>query len=1221
MFTKWLSIFLAVALLLPTTVMLIMSSPSSGTAITQMANDEFLKVELTSPKGKYSVLGKMEFTATITNISFDTVKNIGVETLFGKDIAPLKRNSDIDVTKASLAPGESFQMKYYAKVVGLNGLDNLLLPFYWISSLLQGGKTPTIASFTDGKELLETSVKPAVFSASKADYDASTTVRVWYGGNNSSGVSYVEGVIVEPLKDITYAIQEDDGVYTIALSKNSVTSAFVIGTVFVLPPSDAEPFGIALKVTSISEINGSIIVICIIPELSEVAMSLDFDFEGEPTILWEKAFENYTPPDGTTFEYTSPDGTTYTKGATMEGTNFEYITPARALSVQVQEDIQAQAVVRAQGLVQAQGVIDIDDKRELGSLSLSGKLAEGVTGTVKLSIPEIRTKLYAQTWYVPPVIRIDELIFWIKPEVSVSLAFDLQEKPFEKGIPIGSKIPIALGPTGLYVELGLELKASAKGSVRLGLSISGKQGFDVKRGRDAIYYREAPATVGTLSLNGNLTIGPEQKSSLKWLGINVVESAITAGINISGSKSLVDNPLECTDVSANPFVQIGIKKSLVGDMIGQPSLKWDLPSLGKMHFEKMKKVPSCTAGDDNPSDVFGEYSSTVLDGKTNTPLAGVNVKVIDSTGNVISELTTDKTGKIYFQLPEGQYTIVYSKVGYKASSFSETIVRDEHTKYDAVLLQKREEGDNALEVLVTGNVVEQDTNRPLSGVLVEARKEGSNSVVAMNTTGASGLYALSIEADKDATYNIKFSKAGYAEQIRSNIRFDSSVMVLPNVVMALGSGDGGDDGTFSGFAGGDGTAQKPYQVSTSEQLDKVRNNLSANYILINDIDLAGWDNWVPIGNRDDYPFRGIFDGNKHVIKNMTININGNTAYVYGGLFGLLKGTVRNTGIVNSTIGVTVSNYSYAWAGGIAGRCEDSAFIDNCYNMGRVSAVSSSNPAYAGGIVGQSMSSTISNCYNTGSIDSLSNYGYAFAGGISGNSSSMISNCHNTGKTSATTTGSSNAYAGGIAGEYASSRINSCYNTGKVSATVNSPGSADAFAGGIAGRNNNNQPATISNSYNTGEVGATSSSFYAYAGGIEGRGGASSNISNCFNIGNINATALSATRDAYAGGITGYISNSTMSNCYNIGKVNAKASRATYIGGIEGHGTYFTISNCYYLNNIANAGNGNGTFTNVKALTDSQMKQQSSFVGFDFAKVWTISPSINSGYPYLRGMQP
>lgn len=41
----------------------------------------------------------------------------------------------------------------------------------------------------------------------------------------------------------------------------------------------------------------------------------------------------------------------------------------------------------------------------------------------------------------------------------------------------------------------------------------------------------------------------------------------------------------------------------------------------------------------------------------------------------------------------------------------------------------------------------------------------------------------------------------------------------------------------SPFAGGDGSLSDPYQISTPEQLNEVRNYLDKNFVLINDIDL------------------------------------------------------------------------------------------------------------------------------------------------------------------------------------------------------------------------------------------------------------------------------------------------------------------------------------------------------------------------------------------------
>lgn len=78
----------------------------------------------------------------------------------------------------------------------------------------------------------------------------------------------------------------------------------------------------------------------------------------------------------------------------------------------------------------------------------------------------------------------------------------------------------------------------------------------------------------------------------------------------------------------------------------------------------------------------------------------------------------------------------------------------------------------------------------------------------------------------------------------------------------------------SGFAGGSGTEDDPYQISTRAQLDKVRENLSAHYQLTNDIkfeesDFAeegafynGGSGWLPIGTKEkNNDFSGVFNGN------------------------------------------------------------------------------------------------------------------------------------------------------------------------------------------------------------------------------------------------------------------------------------------------------------------------------------------------------------------------
>jgi hypothetical protein len=42
-----------------------------------------------------------------------------------------------------------------------------------------------------------------------------------------------------------------------------------------------------------------------------------------------------------------------------------------------------------------------------------------------------------------------------------------------------------------------------------------------------------------------------------------------------------------------------------------------------------------------------------------------------------------------------------------------------------------------------------------------------------------------------------------------------------------------------------------------------------------------------------------------------------------------------------------------------------------------------------------------------------------------------------------------------------------------------------------------------------------------------------------------------------------------------------------------------------------------TLTNVRSLTAAQMREQSSFAGFDFAAVWDMDAGKNDGLPFLR----
>lgn len=139
---------------------------------------------------------------------------------------------------------------------------------------------------------------------------------------------------------------------------------------------------------------------------------------------------------------------------------------------------------------------------------------------------------------------------------------------------------------------------------------------------------------------------------------------------------------------------------------------------------------------------------------------------------------------------------------------------------------------------------------------------------------------------------------------------------------------------------------------------------TAYYTLKNDLDLGGYydettktwtakagDEWTPLSSS----FTGILDGLGNTITGLYIN---DTTSSNQGLFGTLKGTVKNLNILGSY--VSAKDY----VGAIAGLNEGT--IQNCNNKATVIGTN-----YVGGIAGN-LTENIVNCYNTGTIIGTTN---------------------------------------------------------------------------------------------------------------------------------------------------------------------------------------------------------------------------------------------------------
>lgn len=136
---------------------------------------------------------------------------------------------------------------------------------------------------------------------------------------------------------------------------------------------------------------------------------------------------------------------------------------------------------------------------------------------------------------------------------------------------------------------------------------------------------------------------------------------------------------------------------------------------------------------------------------------------------------------------------------------------------------------------------------------------------------------------------------------------------------------------FSGQ--GSGTEKDPYQVTNADELFEVRNDLSAHYKLMNDIDLGTWikeenpnNGWNPIGTESS-PFSGTFNGNNKAIKGLFID---KPSMNHVGLFGYLKGAnLKNICLVNPIVTGNIH------VGAIAGKADihTTFYIVNCVCIG------------------------------------------------------------------------------------------------------------------------------------------------------------------------------------------------------------------------------------------------------------------------------------------------
>lgn len=358
------------------------------------------------------------------------------------------------------------------------------------------------------------------------------------------------------------------------------------------------------------------------------------------------------------------------------------------------------------------------------------------------------------------------------------------------------------------------------------------------------------------------------------------------------------------------------------------------------------------------------------------------------------------------------------------------------------------------------------------------------------------------------------------------------------------------------FAGGSGTINDPWLISTVQHLQAIRNQLNnTHYRLINDIDATVTRNWnngqgfLPIGW-----FNGSINGDGYKIINLYIN-QPSTAQI--GLFTSTGSSAIIRNIVFQNIEVNGAINTGAVVGSNTGR------IENVSVTGLISGTS-----YVGGIVGtNNFGGQLVNVVFNGVVNGTGDY----VGGIAGllNSGSSLNTAESYGLIRG------NSLVGGISGQMNSG--SSAENL-KVDATIAvRPGGTGASMGGITGYNNS---ASITNA--SVKVSMTGSQ---YVGGIAGR--------NQGNINNCQADVTIASTGTGIGGLIGWNNNGTIINSSTTGDV-VGSNQVGGLIGLNGYGGSL-ISNCFSKANVTGSqdvggliGQSNGGIIEI-AYTDSQVR--------------------------------
>ncbi len=583
---------------------------------------------------------------------------------------------------------------------------------------------------------------------------------------------YAEGVKEEEFRDLTdYEFtKKEDGTCKVVIGTTDKKESFVPGEVIVLPATDELSVASALKVTSVTEENGTLIVNGETPELYEVFSEIDFAGYGTPII------SQIVTAEGVSCEY-SPN-------KIGEGENLHPLN------------------IDSDGSFGVPGTF----KFTIAEKKISDKLK--VSGGFEVEVPEVRCKVKAHVGLFDT--SFDEFLLTCTEKVKIigELEYTVTEagyelpsqgdRRFEKGkIEIG-RIPIQINPTFSF-DLVLFYDFEVKGTASITYTFTVTEGVHYSKNKLKPVFKYADE-LEVLKLMGSAKGGLGISGVLNALKLmDLVGYQIQFGPAFDASFTphvLATDTLYCADATFYAYAKSGLDTdTVVGkflESVCHYTMEFDHlandadnPFKFKLHVENMNRVDECTFG-------VSTLKGTVLDNDTKAAYKGAKIEIYQnsvSKNNLVRSASSKADGSFKIDnLTAGHYIVKIKATGYRAYTTSVDLAGLNSTEtIEAFLMVSR---SNNADGEITGDIKDAYTGYKINSIKYTVRDNWNNTTgaVVLEGTATGGSYSITLPA---GNYTITFEKEGYvtnhvnvAVQANNSVRKD--VSLNPETVSAGG---------------------------------------------------------------------------------------------------------------------------------------------------------------------------------------------------------------------------------------------------------------------------------------------------------------------------------------------------------------------------------------------------------------------------------------------------